>query len=237
MTRKLEDDLGKLTMLLVFGYLCWSQVQSVIATVTYRAQIPLWPLAFTSQIVGTLFLAFILYFTLTRLPPRDSAAGLSPRLTAVLGTFFMMVLVVLPQEAITPAMRIASTLMIIVGTILSIICLARLGKSFSIMATSRQLVTAGPYNLVRHPLYAAELILILGVILSHGSPFAFAVGAVWLILQVRRAQYEESVLRSSFPEYEAYAARVPMLVPGLHMPWLEALALPVQKPVAKSESV
>lgn len=237
MTRKLEDDLGKLTMLLVFGYLAWEQVQSLIATVTYRDQIPLWPLALTSQLVGTLFISLIVYFTVTRLPPRDSAAGLSPRLTAVLGTFFMMLLVVLPQDAISPAMRVTSTVLIIIGTALSIICLARLGKSFSIMATSRKLVTEGPYRLVRHPLYAAELILILGVVLSHGSPFAFAVGAVWLVLQVRRAQYEESVLRSSFPEYQDYAARVPMLVPGLRMPWLEALTPPVQKPAAKSESV
>ena len=236
MTRKLEDDLGKLTMLPVFGYFGWSQVLSLVATVVHRDLIPLWPLALTSQLVATLFLSFVVYFTVTRLPPRDSAIGVLPRVTAVLGTFFMMVLVVLPSEAISPALRIASTVLIIVGTILSIICLARLGKSFSIMATSRRLVTSGPYRLVRHPLYAAELVLIVGAILSHGSPFAFAVGAVWLVLQIRRAQFEESVLRSTFPEYEDYAARVPMLVPGLRLPWLEALAPTVQKPAVKSES-
>jgi protein-S-isoprenylcysteine O-methyltransferase Ste14 len=66
------------------------------------------------------------------------------------------------------------------------------------------------------------------VVLSHGSPLAFAVGALWLALQVRRAQYEESVLRQTFPEYADYARRVPMLIPGLRLAWLEATVEPKQ---------
>ena len=63
--------------------------------------------------------------------------------------------------------------------------------------------------------------MILGFILSHGSPLAYGVGLGWLVLQIRRAQYEESVLRKTFPEYEDYARRVPMLIPGLHLRFLE----------------
>jgi protein-S-isoprenylcysteine O-methyltransferase Ste14 len=43
---------------------------------------------------------------------------------------------------------------------------------------------------------------------------------------VRRAQYEESVLRATFPEYADYARRVPMLIPGLRLAWLEATVEP-----------
>ncbi|TAG23630.1 MAG: isoprenylcysteine carboxylmethyltransferase family protein [Rhodobacterales bacterium] len=118
---------------------------------------------------------------------------------------------------------------IIVGTLLSAWCLYQLGKSFSMMAVSRELKTQGSYSIVRHPLYGAEVVMILGFILSHGSVLAFGVGAIWLLLQIRRAQYEESVLRKTFPEYADYARRVPMLIPGLHLRFLEKAAAPADR--------
>lgn len=217
MNKMLEDKIGKLGMLLVFGYLCYQQVASFVISIQMRDEIALWPLALLSQVCGVIFLAFILYYTAIRLPPRDSAAGLMPRLAAITGTFFMMVLVVLPPEPVGPALRLISTLLTILGTCLSIYCLNQLGRSFSMMASARALKTTGSYGLVRHPLYAAELVLIVGVVLSHGTLLALGVGAFWLLLQIRRVQYEEAVLRKTFPEYEVYAQRVPMLVPGLRL--------------------
>jgi protein-S-isoprenylcysteine O-methyltransferase Ste14 len=217
MNKMLEDRIGKIGMLVVFGYLCYQQVVSFVISVRLRDEIALWPLALLSQVCGVVFLAFILYYTAIRLPPRDSAAGLMPRLAAITGTFFMMLLVVLPPEQVGPGMRVISTLLVIVGTCLSIYCLNQLGRSFSIMASARALKTTGSYGLVRHPLYAAELVMIVGVVLSHGTLLAFGVGAFWLMLQIRRVQYEEAILRKTFPEYEAYAQRVPMLVPGLRL--------------------
>ena len=105
---------------------------------------------------------------------------------------------------------------------MSIYCLRQLGQSFSIMATSRALKTHGAYNIVRHPLYAAEVLMIAGIVLGHGTALAFGLGAVWLVLQVRRAQDEEAVLYQSAPEEADYAARVPMLIHGLRLGWLEA---------------
>ena len=57
-------------------------------------------------------------------------------------------------------------------------------------------------------------------------PFAIVVwrnliGLIWLLLQIRRAQFEESVLRQTFREYEDYARRVPMLIPGVRLPFLD----------------
>lgn len=225
-TRPLEDQLGKLAMLLIFGFLAWKQVGAIQALITYRDAIPLWGLALTSQLVSAAFLAVILYFTITRLPPRASAAGITPRIVAVTGTFIMSLLIVMPADAISAPMRAFSTVIIIAGSVLSIRCLIALGRSFSIMATSRALKTEGAYSIVRHPLYAAEVLMIVGVVLAHGTAFAFAVGGLWLVLQVRRAQYEEAVLRDSFPEYAEYARRVPMLIPGLRLAWLENSVTP-----------
>jgi protein-S-isoprenylcysteine O-methyltransferase Ste14 len=218
MNKNLEDNLGKFAMLSVFGYMAYTQFMSMAGIIVHRAQIPLWELTLTSMIFSTIFLLLILYFTITRLPPRNSAAGVEPRVTAVAGTFVMGLLIVLPSGQIGAELRIASTILIIVGTILSLYCIRQLGRSFSIMATARELVTEGPYKIIRHPLYGAEVVTILGVCVGHWSPAAAVLGLVWLALQIRRAQNEERVLRECFPEYGDYARRVPMLLPGFMMP-------------------
>jgi protein-S-isoprenylcysteine O-methyltransferase Ste14 len=218
MNKKLEDNLGKLAMLLIFGYLASKQVLTVLAVIQHRAQIPLWELTLASLIFSTIFLFLILYFTVTRLPPRNTAAGLEPRITAVVGTFVMALLIILPPGEIGVELRILSTVLIILGTILSLYCIRQLGRSFSIMATARELVTEGPYKIIRHPLYGAEVVTIFGLCVGHWSPAAAALGLVWLGLQIRRAQNEERVLRECFPEYGDYARRVPMLLPGFMMP-------------------
>lgn len=229
-TKPLEDNLGKLAMLLIFGLMGVQQVRSIMDLIQFRDEIPLWGLALVTQLAGAGFLAVILFYTITRLPPRDSAIGLAPRLVAITGTFIMSVLIVMPADAVSAPVRLISTITVIVGTIMSIWCLHQLGRSFAIMATSRELKTQGVYAIVRHPLYAAEVLLILGVVMGHGTAFAYGVGLLWLVLQIRRAQYEELVLRQSFPEYAEYARRVPMLIPGLRLGWLErSVALDPQK--------
>lgn len=218
MNKTLEDGIGKLAMLLWFGYAAYQQVIAVVNTIIHRAEIPLWQINLISLLSTSIFLLLILYFTATRLPPRNNAAGIEPRVTAIAGTFIMMLLIILPAGTIGPELRVFSTVLIIVGTILSAYCLRQLGRSFSIMATARELVTKGPYSLVRHPLYGAEVVTMIGVAVGHWSLSAAALLAVWLALQIRRAQNEERVLRESFPEYTDYARRVPMLLPGFIAP-------------------
>ena len=218
MIKKLEDSLGKLAMVLWFGYATYMQTFSIAATIIHRAEIPMWQLTLVSQIASSVFLLLILYFTITRLPPRDSAAGIEPRITAIAGTFIMTLLIVLPAGVVGPELRLLSAILILVGTILSVYCIRQLGRSFSIMATARKLVTAGPYKIVRHPLYGAEVVTIVGVVLNHWTLSAAALGIIWIALQIRRAQNEERILRASFPEYNDYARRVPMLLPGFISP-------------------
>lgn len=68
---------------------------------------------------------------------------------------------------------------------------------------------------MRHPLYLAEAVTVAGIILTHWSPLAVLLGLLQMAFQVRRMFNEEAVLRSAFPEYGDYAARVPMLIPDL----------------------
>ena len=122
-------------------------------------------------------------------------------------------------------MRILSDLFLIVGTILSIWCAIYLGRSFSVMAAARKLVVHGPYAHVRHPLYAAESLAMLGSVLSGWSIWSALLGVAWCALQFRRMQHEERILRATFPEYEEYGRNVPMIVPSpvaFHPSWQPA---------------
>src|SRR5262249_12831748 len=156
----------------------------------------------------------VLFYTVTRLPPRNSAAGIQPRLTAIAGTFFMIVVGAVPTGPVSASTTVASSALIVLGTVASIYCISWLGRAFSIMATAPGLVMEGPYRVVRHPLYVAEAITMIGIVISKWSIAAVVAGGVSCLLQLRRMFNEERVLRATFPEYEMYAERVPMFLPG-----------------------
>ena len=76
------------------------------------------------------------------------------------------------------------------------------------------LVTAGPYALVRHPMYAAALAMAFGLALALQSLACLGVCAVYVVLLRRLMPLEEEGLRQAYGEaYERYAREVRRLVP------------------------
>ncbi len=86
--------------------------------------------------------------------------------------------------------------------------LANLGKSYSIMPEARRLVTGGPYAVARHPLYAAEIITIIGSAIQFQQPWAALLAVGVVVLLVARSRFEEQVLSEAYPEYAQYRMRV-----------------------------
>jgi protein-S-isoprenylcysteine O-methyltransferase Ste14 len=172
-------------------------------------------LGLAARFANFMFLVLVAATALTRLSPILKAKGIEPRVSALLGTFLSAGLAALPQTELGPVSSITSTLLIITGAVLSFVVLRWLGKSFSILAEARRLVTTGPYKVVRHPLYLCEGIALLGVTLQVISPLAVAITLIIALIQFRRMINEEAVLNSAFPEYGAYAARTPRLAPAL----------------------
>jgi protein-S-isoprenylcysteine O-methyltransferase Ste14 len=81
---------------------------------------------------------------------------------------------------------------------------------------NQRVISTGPYAIVRHPMYAAALILMFGIPLALGSwwgllAFAFGVPAlVWRILD------EERLLKRDLPGYAEYTQRMRFrLIPRL----------------------
>lgn len=108
-----------------------------------------------------------------------------------------------------------------IGSVLLVIAAVKtLGKEWSITArvvTGHKLATAGPYNLVRHPIYTGMLGMLIatGIAVSYWQALAIAT-LIFLAGTMIRIRSEERLLRETFgPEFEAYAQRVPALIPGL----------------------
>jgi protein-S-isoprenylcysteine O-methyltransferase Ste14 len=132
------------------------------------------------------------------------------------GTFGGSAIVLLPAQTL-PAWALGlSCVLILIGSAFSVYALFYLGRSFSLMAEARQLVTTGPYKHIRHPLYLGEQLSITGVALLFVSPLALFLLAVQMACQLYRMNCEEQVLANAFPDYDAYKARTMRLVPGLY---------------------
>src|SRR5260221_7242496 len=162
------------------------------------------------------FFTLIAWLTLVRARPLAQAAGLQPRVSALLGCYLLCAFAFLtPNPNIGAAFHIVSAVLLLIGNVLAVMILLRLGRSFSIMAEARRLVTDGPYAIVRHPLYLAELIATIGAFIQFASPPAALLVVAQLGFQVLRMRNEERVLLGSFPDYAAYKERTARLIPGL----------------------
>jgi len=101
------------------------------------------------------------------------------------------------------------------GALFALWPLWQLRRAFSVEPQARELVMSGPYRFARHPIYAAYLLVNLGLWLRRPTlPFGTILG-IWAVLLLIRIRYEEGVLEAAFPQYAAYRARVGALGPRL----------------------
>ena len=102
-----------------------------------------------------------------------------------------------------------------VGVLLALAATLMLGRSFGVVAANRGVRVHGLYRVVRHPIYAAYLLAVTGVVLNHPSLWNVTVLLVWTTIQAQRTLAEERVLADD-PAYRSYASRVRYrLIPGI----------------------
>ena len=167
-----------------------------------------------TAIVGA-FAYFVLVRPASRRPARAPIA-FAACAAAVIGAVALQG----PSGAVPLPMLVAGEVLALVSSAWLLASVLALGRCFGILPEARGLVTRGPYRIVRHPVYLGELGACAGLVIGAPTYWNVACAAVIVIAQVVRMGLEEAALEAEFPEYEAYAARTPRLVPRPRRPRL-----------------
>jgi protein-S-isoprenylcysteine O-methyltransferase Ste14 len=121
-----------------------------------------------------------------------------------------------------PARPVAALGLLLFALGWSLKSLALYANAFAVAAVRVQrerahaVADSGVYRVVRHPFYAADPLIFVGLALWLESYTAALIAVVPVAIMVLRLRQEEQVLRRELPGYAAYAARVRhRLVPGV----------------------
>jgi len=170
----------------------------------------------TGHVTGLLLLAselLVAVFTMTRRRTNDVDRSMKALLltgTSVLGPALLRASTgnALAPDALTVTVSAVGLLIVVAGKL-------TLGRSFGIVPANRGVVTGGPYDLVRHPIYLGYMITHLAFLVAHPSLQNLIVLAIADAALVARALVEERTLEKD-SLYQAYCRRVGWhLVPGV----------------------
>jgi protein-S-isoprenylcysteine O-methyltransferase Ste14 len=116
----------------------------------------------------------------------------------------------------SPVLGVIGVVVLVSGIAVAVWSRAHLGRNWGMPMTQKaepELVTSGPYRLVRHPIYSGLLVAVLGTALVTNL-LGLAVVAVMTGYFYYCATVEERNLTVTFPvAYPAYRAETKMLIP------------------------
>jgi protein-S-isoprenylcysteine O-methyltransferase Ste14 len=168
------------------------------------------------KLFGAVFYFLVAILFAVRAPRKGPRAGLLATGVALAGAFVFSLYGLLPTVDPSVERMIPAVVLMALGTALAVVSLLFLGRFFGVLPEARGIATHGPYSRVRHPLYLAEIIASVGLILPTLSLWTVALLVVFIGLQYWRAILEERALTATLPEYADYARRTWRIIPGVH---------------------
>jgi protein-S-isoprenylcysteine O-methyltransferase Ste14 len=116
----------------------------------------------------------------------------------------------------SPILQAVGTILFVCGLGLAVWARIRLGRNWGMPMTQKddpELVTSGPYQFVRHPIYSGILLALLGTSLATEVYLLIAAGVMGAYF-IYSASVEEKLMTSLFPNtYPSYRAKTKMLIP------------------------
>jgi protein-S-isoprenylcysteine O-methyltransferase Ste14 len=211
---------GRAVPAMFFAWLAYLQLLRLLGDV-HDLPSPVTPIAVVSGPLPTsLYLLFCLipvFIYLGRPAPRARDGRLAPRALALLGTVMVLIIGALPQgiALYTPPswIRGLSIGLSILAFAVIISALMFLRRSLSVFPEARRLVMGGPYRVVRHPLYAAEIVATVAFAIVNPTVLAVAILVPFIATQLLRSLYEERLLMRAFRQYPAYESHTRRLIP------------------------
>jgi len=161
------------------------------------------------------FYALVIWCYLRRSRAVATSGSVTGYAAAVTATLLPFTLPLVGGASPGAGQQYAGYLLVVAGTAWAVWSIRFLGRSISVIAQAREVVDRGPYRLVRHPLYAGELVSALGVAIVAGTAWALCAWVALCALQAYRALREEQVLLAALPGYRSYRARTAALLPGV----------------------
>jgi protein-S-isoprenylcysteine O-methyltransferase Ste14 len=195
-------DVGeRIIFVAIFSRFAFATTQNLLATPNVET--------FLMLVSETLPCALILF----RKSPRALSTQPADWLFGLAGS--VVPLLIKPAAVANFVPQIVCLALILGGLFTQIAAKVVLGRSFGMIAANRGVKRAGPYRLVRHPMYAGYTITHIGLLLAMPSLLNATLYVLAFTFQLIRILREEAVLMQS-REYRDFAARVRYrLLPGI----------------------
>ena len=158
----------------------------------------------------TLLFVVLLVAYLFRSTPVNRARGSKEIIVPLIGSAMPFLLLLSPPDArvISDRALLHGLLWLMAaGTCLTVWGIWSLRRSFSITVEARQLVTDGPYRLIRHPVYTGEGVAAVAVTAIRFSWLNLFLLALFLTVQIWRSKMEEQKLAAVFPEHASFIGK------------------------------
>lgn len=78
-----------------------------------------------------------------------------------------------------------------------------------------QVVTLGPYRWVRHPIYTANVLLVVGIAIGTGSMWLYLNAVILAAYYIYTVPIEERALAGELKEYRSYVGQSRRFIPGV----------------------
>jgi protein-S-isoprenylcysteine O-methyltransferase Ste14 len=120
--------------------------------------------------------------------------------------------------ALSPPLALAGTVLCAIGLLIMLAAFLSIRGVIQIAPEPKadgRLITGGIYGWLRHPIYTAIIVLVLGLFLRKPTIAIGIAAVVVVVFLMVKARFEQVLLRARYPEYADYQRRTWGIIPGL----------------------